>query len=79
MARKIIVNKGDIYWQFEIVDEIQPLKTPSWENKRQFIVKCLNCWNNNYRILLNHLRQRNILYCEQCSWKHSKEFLNKDN
>lgn len=82
MWRKIVVNTWDIYNNFKIIEEVDPLKTPSWENKRNFKVECLNCWNKNYLILLNHLRQRDIPSCDKCNWKNivnSEEFLNKDN
>lgn len=81
MPRKIIVNKGDIYGVFEIIKEINPLITPKGENKRNFLVKCNNCKNDKYIILLNHLRQRDLPSCDLCNNKNTTNtsyFLNKD-
>lgn len=80
MPRRILVEKWDIYGTFQIIKEIAPLNT--WkEKKRRFIVKCLDCNNSNYEILLQHLRQRNIPNCSLCNKTHrirTEEQLSKD-
>jgi len=79
--RKIVVEKWDIYGAFKIIEEVEPLDT--WkENKRQCRVMCLDCLNDNYLILLQHLRQRNIPSCDMCNnirAVRTKEQLSKDN
>ncbi|MCB1712190.1 MAG: HNH endonuclease [Candidatus Riesia sp.] len=63
MSKKLVINTGDRFKDWEIIEEVE-----SKGKLRKFLCKCLQC-ENNYEIWLNHLRDENRSFCcKSCAY-----------
>jgi 5-methylcytosine-specific restriction endonuclease McrA len=71
LAKQLVINPGDIFKNWEVIEELDKKVGKDGKSRRYFSCKCLKC-NNLYKVEISSLTNKNKSYsCVKCA--HSND------